>query len=199
MGFLPRNGCFGTTVWMHHRASGENDVGRKLHGNYTRRLHTVLNKSWKQHFTKQLLHNNLPSISLTNQVRRRNHTGKHKRNKDELVSNVILWTTTHGRTSVSWPAKTYVHQFCVETGCILEDLPSAITDGNGGEGRERENLGTMQSAWLDYIYIYIYRVRWVDFNQLNPVDGTHFGRPWCQRHGSGRVFLVSGHTSSPKL
>ena len=34
------------------------------------------------------------------------------------------------------------------------------------------------------------------FYQLNPVDETHFGRPWCQRHGSGRVRLVSGHTSS---
>ena len=30
----------------------------------------------------------------------------------------------------------------------------------------------------------------VDFNQLDPVDGSHFGRPWCQRHGSGRMCLV---------
>ena len=35
-----------------------------------------------------------------------------------------------------------------------------------------------------------------DFNQLNPVDGTHFSRPWCQRHGTGRVCRVTGHTSS---
>ena len=34
------------------------------------------------------------------------------------------------------------------------------------------------------------------FNQLNPVDRTHFGRPWYQRHGSGWVCLVSRHTSS---
>ena len=28
------------------------------------------------------------------------------------------------------------------------------------------------------------------------VDGTHFGQPWCERHGSGRVYLITGHTSS---
>ena len=38
----------------------------------------------------------------------------------------------------------------------------------------------------------------VDFNQLNPVDGTHFGRPWCQRHGSGRMYHVTRYTSSLK-
>ena len=32
--------------------------------------------------------------------------------------------------------------------------------------------------------------------QGNPVHGTHFRRPWCQRHESGRVCLVSGHTSN---
>ena len=37
---------------------------------------------------------------------------------------------------------------------------------------------------------------WIDFNQLNPVDGTHFNRPWYQRYGSGRVCLVTGYTSN---
>ena len=36
----------------------------------------------------------------------------------------------------------------------------------------------------------------VDFNQQNPVDGTLFGRPWCQQHGFGRVCVGAGHTSS---
>ena len=39
----------------------------------------------------------------------------------------------------------------------------------------------MRSAVVEYLY---------------PVDGTHFGRPWYQRHGSGRLCLVSGNTSS---
>ena len=35
-----------------------------------------------------------------------------------------------------------------------------------------------------------------NFKQLNPVDGSYIGRPWCQRHGSGRVWFVSGLTSN---
>ena len=30
----------------------------------------------------------------------------------------------------------------------------------------------------------------IDFNQLDPVDGLHFGRPWCQRRRSGWVCSV---------
>ena len=33
-------------------------------------------------------------------------------------------------------------------------------------------------------------LRWFDFNQLDPVDVSHFGRPWYQGHGSGQVRLV---------
>ena len=29
----------------------------------------------------------------------------------------------------------------------------------------------------------------------SPVDGSHFGRPWCQLHGSGRVCLGTGDPS----
>ena len=36
-------------------------------------------------------------------------------------------------------------------------------------------------------------------NCTNPVDGAHFGRPWYQRHGSGRVYHVSRYGSQPKL
>ena len=37
-----------------------------------------------------------------------------------------------------------------------------------------------------------------DFNQLFPVDGSHFDRPWYQQHGSCRVCLISGRASSLK-
>ena len=35
---------------------------------------------------------------------------------------------THGHPSVGRPAKTYIHQLCVDTGCSLEDLPGAMDD-----------------------------------------------------------------------
>ena len=51
--------------------------------------------------------------------------------KDKLMSNVLLWTHTHGLTSVGRPAKTYIHQLCADTGCHQEDLPRAMTDRDG--------------------------------------------------------------------
>ena len=41
---------------------------KKLHGNYTRMLHAILNKYWKQHPSKRLLHGHLPPISQTIQM-----------------------------------------------------------------------------------------------------------------------------------
>ena len=37
------------------------------------------------------------------------------------------------------------------------------------------------------------------FNKVDPVDGAHFDRPWCQQHGSGRVCHVSEYGSQPWL
>ena len=32
----------------------------------------------------------------------------------------------------------------------------------------------------------------IDLNQVDPVDGPHFGRLWCQMHGFDRACLISG-------
>ena len=66
----------------------------------TRILHAILNKSWKQHPTKQMLYGHSPPISQTIQVRRTRHEGYCQRIKDELVSDDLLWTPVHGRISV---------------------------------------------------------------------------------------------------
>ena len=65
---------------------------KKLDGNYTRMLRAILNKSWRQHPTRHQLYNHLPPITKTIQVRRTRHAGHCWRSKDELVSDVILWT-----------------------------------------------------------------------------------------------------------
>ena len=80
-----------------------------------------------------------PSTShLTNHPREKNSTSGHCwRSKDELISDVLLWTPTHGYPSVGRPAKTYIHQLCEDTDCHLEDLPHAMADRDGW--RERVN------------------------------------------------------------
>ena len=48
---------------------------KRLDGNYTRMSWAILNKSWRQHTTKQQLYGHLPLIAKTVQVRRIRHTG----------------------------------------------------------------------------------------------------------------------------
>ena len=80
---------------------------KKLDGNYTRMLRAVLNKSWRQHPTKQQLYGHLPPITKTIQIRRTKHAGHCWRSKDELIRNVRLWTPLYGRARVGQSAKTY--------------------------------------------------------------------------------------------
>ena len=87
---------YGCTTWMLTKR-----LEKKLDGCYTRMLRAILNKSWRQHPTRHQLYGHLPPITKTIQVRRTRHTGHCWRSKDELISDVLLWTTTHGRTTSS--------------------------------------------------------------------------------------------------
>ena len=65
---------------------------KKIKENYTRILCAVLNKSWKQHSTKQQLYSHLPPIT---QVRQTRHVEHCWRRRDGLISNILIWTPTH--------------------------------------------------------------------------------------------------------
>ena len=69
---------------------------KKLDGNYTRMLRAILNKSWRQHPTKQQVYSPLPSITKTIKVRWTRHLGHCWRRRDELISDVLQWTPSHG-------------------------------------------------------------------------------------------------------
>ena len=101
---------------------------KKLDGNYRRMLRAILNKSWRQHPTRYQLYGHLPPITKTIQVRRTRHAGHCWRSKDELISDVLLWTPTYGCAKVGRPARTYIQQLCEDTGCNPEDLPEAMND-----------------------------------------------------------------------
>ena len=74
------------------------------------------------------LYSHLPPITKTIQVRRTRHAGHCWRSRDELISDVLLWTPTHGRAKAGRPARTYIQQLCEDTGCSPEDLPEAMND-----------------------------------------------------------------------
>ena len=101
---------------------------KKLDGNYTRMLQVILNKSWRQHPTKQQLYGHLPPITKTIKIRRTRHAGHCWRSRDDLMSDVLQWTPAHGRAKAGRQARTYIHQVCADMGCSPGDLPKAMDD-----------------------------------------------------------------------
>ena len=110
----------------------------KLDDNYTRILQAILNKSWRQHSTKHQLYGHLPPIMKTIKVRWTRHAGHCWRSRDELISDVLLWTPSHGRAKAEQPVRTYIQQLCVDMGCSPEDLQEAIKYREGWRERVRD-------------------------------------------------------------
>ena len=119
---------YGCTTWTLTKR-----LKKKLDGNYTRMLQAILNKSWQQHSTRHQLYGHLPPITKTIQVRRTRHAGHCWRSKDELISDVLLWTPAYGQAKSGRSARTYIQQLCEDTGCSPEDLPEAMNDWRSGE------------------------------------------------------------------
>ena len=153
---------YGCTTWTLTKRL------EKLDGNYTRMPRAILNKSWRQHPTRHQLYDHLPPITKTIQVRRTRHAGHCWRSKDELISDVLLWTPTYGRAKAGRPARTYIQQLCEDTGCCPEDLPEAMDVRKKWRERVRDIRATSTSWWwwwwyiYIYIYIYIY-LMWTQF------------------------------------
>ena len=82
---------YGCTSWTLTKR-----IEKKLDGNYTRMLRSILNKSWRQHSKKQLLYGHLPPIIKAIEVRRTRHAGHCLRSR-EIISDILLWTHSHGR------------------------------------------------------------------------------------------------------
>ena len=95
---------YGCTTWTLTKRQ------KKLDGNYTRMLRAILNKTWRQHPTRHQLYGHLPPITKTIQVRRTRHAGHRWRKKDELISDVLLWTPAYGQAKAGRPARTYRQQ-----------------------------------------------------------------------------------------
>ena len=76
---------YGCTTWTLTKR-----IEKKL-DNYTRMQRAILNKSWRQHPTKQQLYGHLPPITKTIQVRRIRHAGHCWRSRDEFISDILLY------------------------------------------------------------------------------------------------------------
>ena len=123
----------GCTTWTLTKR-----LEKKLDNNYTWMLRAILNKSWRQHPTRHQLYGHLPPITNTIKVRRTRHAGHCWRSRDELISDVLLWTHTYGRAKAGRPARTYIQQLYEDTRCNPEDLPEAMNDREKWRERVRD-------------------------------------------------------------
>ena len=114
-------------------------------------LRTILNRSWRQQPTKQQqLYGHLTPITKTIQVRRTRHAGHSWRSRDELISDVLLWTPSHGRAKVERLARTNIQQLCEDTGYNPEDLPEAMNDRERWRERVRDIRADGTTRWWWY-------------------------------------------------
>ena len=78
---------YGCTTWTLTKR-----LEKKLDGDNTRMLRAILNKSRRQHPTQPQLYGHLSPITKIIQVRRTRHAGLCWRSREELISDVLLWT-----------------------------------------------------------------------------------------------------------
>ena len=86
----------------------------------------------------------------TIQVRWIRHAGHCWRSRDELISDVLLWTPTYGRAKAGRPARKYIQQRCEDTGCSPEDLPEAMNDREKWRERVRGIRASGTTWWYHY-------------------------------------------------
>ena len=119
---------YGCTTWTQTKR-----LEKKLDGNYTRMLRAILSKSWRQHPTRHKLYGHLPPIRKTIQVRRTRHAGHCWRSRDELISDVLLWTPTYGRAKVGRQLE-HTYSSCVKIRDVaVKTCQRRWTIGKGGE------------------------------------------------------------------
>ena len=172
---------YGCTTWTLPKR-----LEKKQDGNYTKLLRVILNKSWRQHPTKHRLYGHLPPITKTIQVRQTRHAGHCWRSRDELISDVLLWTSSYGRTKAGRPARTYIHQLCEDTGYIPEDLPEAMNDREEWQERVRD-ISSGKTTWWWWWYM---NICWVRENLPKfYIDGSS-GHLWPKEDWAKQHFII---------
>ena len=133
---------YGCTTWTLTKC-----MKKRLDGNYTRMLQAILKKSWRHHPTKQQLYGHLSPITKTIKIRRTRYAGDCWRSRDELISDVLLQTSSHGRAKAGRPVRTYIQQLCADTGCSPKDLLEAMDNREDWRERVRDIRADSVTWW----------------------------------------------------
>ena len=147
---------YGCTTWTLTKR-----MEKRFYVNYTKMLQAILNKSLRQHPSKQQLYGYLPPILKAIKVKRTKHEEHSWRSKDELKSDVFPLTSSQWWAKVGRPARTYIQQLCVDTRCSLEDITGAMDDRDGWRERVRDiRASCVASWWLLFIFFKVKKKSW---------------------------------------
>ena len=145
---------YGCTTWTLTKR-----LEKKLDGNYTRMLRAISNKSWRQHPTRHQQYGHLPPITKTIQVRRTRHAGHCWRSRDELISDVLLWTT-----HMAVQKQDDQHEHIFSNYVRIQDVvqKTCLRRWTRGKSGERGSGISVLPAWhddddiLNHMYVNIY-------------------------------------------
>ena len=105
MQFLPSSGCVDTAIWLHYMDANSTNgekAWRQLHKNAVSNFEQVLEAT--HHKSAAIL----PPTMKTIRIRQTRHAWHCGRSRDKLISDVLLWTPSHGQAKAGWPARTYM-------------------------------------------------------------------------------------------
>ena len=90
---------YGSSAWTLTKR-----LESKLNGTNTRMLHAILNIHWSIYPSKERLYGDLVRITSVIKERRTRFPGHCYRSKDEVVSDLTLWTLKRGKGKVGRPS-----------------------------------------------------------------------------------------------
>ena len=145
MQFLPRSGrvilLYGCTTWTLTKRWRK--AWRQLHKNAASNIEQVLEAAPHKAAAVRPPTTHHETIK----VRRTRHAGHRRRSREELISDLLPWTPSHGRVKSKRPARTYIQQLCVDTRYIPEDQPEAMGRREGWRERVRDIRADSATWW----------------------------------------------------
>ena len=115
-----------------------------------------------------------------------------------LISDVPLWTPSHGCAKAERPDRTYIQQLCADTWCSPEELPKAMDDREVWRKRVRDIRADGTTWWWWYIYslyiyIYIYKLYiyiYIQANQSKHTPGKRDNDPHINQPNQPKVIYA---------
>ena len=104
-----------------------------LYGCTTWMLTKRIEKKLDDNYTRMLLYSHLPPFMTTIQVRRTRYAGHCWRSRDKLISDILLWTPSHGWAKARWPAWTTYSSSVLIWDVALKTCQKQWTIEKGGE------------------------------------------------------------------